>query len=69
MPRVSSQVDTLVPVAHSKFVIILLAILAVVVAVTVIVLALRRWQRSVLLREEGKHRRGFEVEVEGDAHG
>ncbi len=39
---------------HRTLVIVLLVQLAVVVAVTVIVLALRRWQRTIWLREQGQ---------------
>jgi hypothetical protein len=46
-------------------VIVLLIQLAVVVAVTVIVLALRRWQRATWMREQGQAPKGFEVQVCG----
>ena len=42
-------------------VIVLLIQFAVVVAVTVIVLALRRWQRTIGMREQGQTPKGFEV--------
>ena len=46
-------------------VIVLLIQLAVVVAVTVVVLALRRWQRAIWMREQEQTPKGFEVHVRG----
>lgn len=47
-------------------VIVLLIQFAVVVAVTVIVLVLRRWQRKIWMREQGQTSKGFEVQVRQD---
>lgn len=47
-------------------IIILLIQAATVAAVMVILIALRRWQRSVWLREQGKTAQGFEVNARGE---
>jgi hypothetical protein len=48
---------------RDTLVIVLLLDAIVVVALTVIVLALRRWQRKVWLREQEQRAEGFPIEV------
>jgi hypothetical protein len=65
--RLAAECHYVMP--QSTLVIVLLIQFAVVVAVTVIVLALRRWQRAIWMREQGQTPKGFEVEVEVEVRG